>query len=95
MRVYAKKESGKMIKTIGGLRVYVDPDGTQTHGAENVFYSQREEGPCYLWRYEEPFEKWRFLRLHPSNLRYKKLCTRKWGGVPATLQAVLAQHYLE
>lgn len=80
---------------MNGLKVYVAPDEVDTKGHRRVFYSCREGGPSYLWRYEEGIGQWHFSRLHPSGLMSKSLCLVKWSDVPKTLQARLSEHYLE
>ena len=79
---------------MNGLRVYVNQLDTNTLTGQEVFYSRREEGPYYLWRYEEQVGVWRFFRLHTSDLMRKALCTAKWNVVPTALQTKLKEHYL-
>jgi hypothetical protein len=83
---------------MNGLRVYTNPNGTNGTNAQSgrsVFYSRREDGPYYRWRYEEGLGQWIFSRVHPSDLLPKALCIASWTAVPTTLRARLSEHYLE
>ena len=80
---------------MNGLRVYVSPTGTGTPSDDSVFYSRREHGPYYRWRYEEEFGRWLGSRVHPSDLTLKALCIANWKAVPTALRSRLGEHYLE
>jgi hypothetical protein len=80
---------------MNGLRVYVNPVGTDTLNEHGVFYSRRADGPYYRWRYEEEFGRWRGSRVHLSDLTLRELCIASWKAVPRALQARLGEHYLE
>lgn len=80
---------------MNGLRVYVNQMNTGTPYSRVVFYSRREDGPYYCWRYEEALGRWRFSRVHLSNLTLRILCVMTWKAVPDTLQAELTEHYLD
>ncbi|MDT7602466.1 MAG: hypothetical protein QOF61_463 [Acidobacteriota bacterium] len=75
------------------LRVYINPAGTPD--ARTVFYSRRADGPYYRWQYEEGGELWCASRVRLSNPTLRALCVASWQSVPTTLQARLANHYLE
>jgi hypothetical protein len=78
-----------------GLRVYVSPVGGVMPGGLGVFYSRREGGPYYSWRFDEKPGRWRSCRVHPSVLGLKGLCVASWKVVPHALRARLDEHYLE
>ncbi|HEY0543759.1 MAG TPA: hypothetical protein VGC91_00035 [Pyrinomonadaceae bacterium] len=80
---------------MNGLKVYINPDNTRTPRGQGVFYSRRENGPYYRWRYEEGLGQWLFSRAHPSELMPKSLCPANWRDVPTALRARLDEHYLE
>jgi hypothetical protein len=86
---------GKMIKIIAGLQVYVNSIEMKARSGEKIFYTRREEGPLYLWRWEGTSGKWQFLRLHQSKWRDKALSPEKWQVLPSALQGSLKQHYME
>ncbi|MCA1593318.1 MAG: hypothetical protein LC754_11860 [Acidobacteria bacterium] len=87
-------EESKNVK-MSGLRVYFNPAGADTHRERGVFYSRREDGPLYRWRYDEARCQWRGSRVHPANLRLNLLSIASWKIVPTELQARLGEHYLE
>lgn len=80
---------------MNGLRVYINPDDADTPGSRSVFYSCREGGPYYRWRYETGLGQWLFSRVHPAELTPRSLCPAHWRKVPEALQARLYEHYLE
>jgi hypothetical protein len=78
---------------INGLRVYVNPQVTETRGGFGVFYSRRENGPYYRWVYEEKVSRWRVARVQPSDFSSRTFSTANWKGVPASLQKRMVEHY--
>lgn len=78
---------------INGLRVYVNPQVTETRGGFGVFYSRRENGPYYRWVYEENVSRWRVARVQPSDFSSRTFSTANWKGVPASLQKRMVEHY--
>jgi hypothetical protein len=67
----------------------------ETSGGYGIFYSRREGGPYYRWRYEENVSHWRVARVHSSDFSPKALCLASWKGVPAALQKSMVEHYQE
>ncbi|HEX8843493.1 MAG TPA: hypothetical protein VF791_02560 [Pyrinomonadaceae bacterium] len=80
---------------MNGLRVYTYSEDADAHNDRLVFYSRRENGPYYRWRYEKNIGQWHGSRVHPSDLTPKALCVASWRIVPTALQARLNEHYLE
>lgn len=80
---------------MNGLKVYINPKDTDTPRDHGVFYSRRENGPYYRWRYEEGLGQWLFSRTHPSELMPNALAPANWRDVPTALRARLDEHYLE
>jgi hypothetical protein len=78
---------------VNGLRVYINPQATETYGGYGIFYSRRENGPYYRWAYEEKVSRWRVARVQPSDFSSRTFCTANWKGVPASLQKSMAEHY--
>ena len=76
-----------------GLRVYVNR--TNMLGGDVLFYSRRDDGPYYCWRYEEELGRWCFSRVRLPRLTLRILCLTTWKAVPVSLQAELYEHYLE
>jgi hypothetical protein len=79
---------------MNGLRVYVntiDAD-TLSHG---VFYSRRDAGPYYRWRYEEKLGQWCGSRVQAADFAPRVLSMARWKIVPMKLQDKLSQHYLD
>jgi hypothetical protein len=80
---------------MNGLRVYINPKGTDAFAGGGEFYSRRDDGPYYLWRYKEEIGQWCGSRIHPSQLSPKVLCIASWKAVPSDLQVRLGEHYLD
>ena len=80
--------------TVNGLRLYIRADSKDSL-SDNVFYSQRGNGPIYRWRYEEELGHWRVARMHTSDFTSQELCTANRKSVPQKLQAQLGEHYVE
>lgn len=80
---------------MNGLKVYFNPQTTNAFNGGRVFYSRREGGPYYRWRYEEGLEQWIFSRARPSEFAPKALCLANWKDVPTALQVRLDEHYME
>jgi hypothetical protein len=78
---------------MNGLKVYINSERATFE--PSVFYSRREDGPYYRWRFEERQGRWHFARAHPSEVLPKALCVASWRDVPAALQVRLDEHYLE
>lgn len=83
---------------MNGLRVYINlvgPEGAATFDGPRVFYTRREDGPYYRWRFEERLKIWIFSRVHASDVTQKDLSIASWTVVPTALRARLNEHYLE
>jgi hypothetical protein len=83
---------------MNGLRVYINQLSTESATpieAPRVFYTRREDGPYYRWRYEEVLGQWIFSRVHASDMIPKALSIASWTAVPTALRARLSEHYLE
>ena len=78
-----------------GLRIYLDLKRSDSDGGDLVFYSQREGGPYYRWRYEELRGEWMFSRIHAGDLVVTELATASWKEIPAALRSTLDLHYVE
>jgi hypothetical protein len=83
------------VKSMNGLRVYINPEVTEMSGGYGVFYSRREGGPYYQWRYEEKLSRWRGARVQSSDFSPRLLSTTNWKVVPPTLQKSMVEHYQE
>ena len=79
---------------MNGLRVFINTESMGMPGKDWVFYSRREDGPYYRWRYEEKIGRWCVSRVH-HGLVPKALCITAWATVPTSLRAMLSEHYLE
>lgn len=83
---------------MNGLRVYItqiSKESTTPIDGERVFYTRRENGPYYCWRYEERLGQWSFSRVNASDFTPKALSVASWTAVPTTLRVRLSEHYLE
>ncbi|HJU55303.1 MAG TPA: hypothetical protein VJ715_12050 [Pyrinomonadaceae bacterium] len=80
---------------MNGLRVYINPSGTDESGARSTFYSRRADGPFYCWFYEEQAGHWHVGRVHLPDLALRLLRATSWRSVPPELQAKMSEHYLE
>lgn len=83
---------------MNGLRVYINQiaaEGKIPFDGQRVFYTRREDGPFYRWRYEEALQQWIFSRVHASDLAPKALSIASWTVVPNALRVRLSEHYLE
>ncbi len=76
-----------------GLRVYIYR--TNMTCSDIVFYSRRDDGPYYRWRYEAELGRWCFSRVCLPRLTLRILRPANWKAVPVSLQAELYEHYLE
>jgi hypothetical protein len=72
------------------LHIYFCPGG---EGA--AFYSQRSDGPYYLWLYAAGSARWRFSRVRLSRPTLRLLCVARWEAIPTALRDRLYEHYLE
>ncbi|HEV2707512.1 MAG TPA: hypothetical protein VGV59_16465 [Pyrinomonadaceae bacterium] len=80
---------------MNGLHVYFNSECPTTAGGRKVFYSRRNDGPYYCWRYQQELEKWLGSRVHLSELTRRSLSVASWASVPGALQATMDEHYLE
>ncbi len=80
---------------MNGLRIYIRSETAGTDDGDRVFYSRREDGPYYLWYYEDRVKHWRFARVHLKEIAPKALCVTNWKVVPVELQNSMAEHYQE
>ena len=76
-----------------GLRVYLDL--TDRQGVGLIFYSQREGGPYYRWRYEDLRGEWLCSRMHAGDLIVTELVSAPRKEIPAALKTTLDLHYVE
>jgi hypothetical protein len=80
---------------MNGLRIYTpNVDGSSELRA-TVFYSRRNSGPYYLWRYDQEHAIWRPSRLHTSDLITQTFNPAHWKSLPPALRARLGEHYVE
>ena len=77
-----------------GLRVYLS-NRANPLGGGHIFYSQREGGPYYRWRYDELRGEWLCSRIHGVDLSLTELVSAPWKDIPALLKTTLDQHYVE
>jgi len=77
-----------------GLRIFIKSD-TAGQVENNVFYSQRSQGPIYRWHYEEHLQRWNVARMHSFDGCAQTLCSARWYSVPPGLKQQLSEHYLE
>jgi hypothetical protein len=80
---------------MNGLRVYVNTQKREMHDGYRVFYSRRENGPYYRWRYDQKLSQWRVSRQHSGELTPNLLCKTNWKAVPEVLQVSMVEHYQE
>ena len=78
---------------MNGLRIFIRPDEDSIE--DNIFYSQRSQGPIYRWHYEKHLAKWHGARVDASNWSGHELCIAPWQSVPQELKTQLSQHYVE
>ena len=90
-------ESSPLLKIIkiGGLQIYTNPVSAGLTNGTGDFYSRREGGPFYRWRFEEESGRWCFSRVHPTSSTLRGFSAANWKVVPLALQASLDQHYLD
>jgi len=62
---------------------------------DNVFYSQRSNGPIYRWHFAEQPGRWQVARVGTSDWSSHELCTAPWHSVPPQLKTQLNEHYVE
>ena len=77
------------------LRIYIHPGGADARGEGGAFYSQRSDGPYYLWLYAEGPGRWRPSRVRLSRPTLRVLCVARWEAIPAALRDRLGEHYLD
>lgn len=77
------------VEIMRGLRVYI------IVGEAMIFYSQRDGGPYYRWRFAEEAKSWRCSRVRPNELDHKELYFVVWKSLPKTLCQTLDGHYLD
>jgi hypothetical protein len=78
---------------MNNLRVYIDSKRPDTLFA--VFYTRREGGPYYRWRYEELRGRWLGSRMHAFELPVIELVSTPWKEVPSALKSSLDEHYID
>jgi hypothetical protein len=90
-------ESSPLLKIIkiGGLHIYTHPVSAGLTDETGDFYSRREGGPFYRWRFEEESGRWCFSRVRPTTSTLRGFSAANWKVVPPALQARLDQHYLD
>ena len=80
---------------MNGLRVYAPTVSNSSDYARAVFYSRRDTGPFYLWRYDQDLDTWRPSRIHTVDVTPQTFIAATWKSLPHALQARLGEHYLE
>ena len=78
---------------MNGLRIYIDLKRFDTLCA--VFYTRREGGPYYRWRYEELRGQWLSSRMRALELPEIELVSTPWKEVPTALKSSLNEHYID
>lgn len=76
-----------------GLRVYILAKSNESPLGTNVFYSRRDSGPIYRWRYE--VGHWQVTRISSFDFPPWDLFPTTWKSVPQDLKTQLGQHYME
>lgn len=82
-------------KGMNGLRVYTPTVIGGSDHRKVVFYTRRDSGPYYLWRYDQDLATWRPSRMHNSDVVTQTFNTANWKSLPPALRARLGEHYLE
>jgi hypothetical protein len=80
---------------MNGLRVYTPMVSENSQHAIAVFYSRRDGGPFYLWRYDQVLATWRPSRVHTADVTPQTFSAATWKSLPHSLRARLGEHYLE
>lgn len=80
---------------MNGLRIYIDQKRPGKWCTDPVFYSRREGGPYYQWRYEVLHGRWLYSRMHSVDLPMTELVLAPWKELPAALKASLGEHYVD
>jgi hypothetical protein len=78
---------------MNGLRIYIDLKRPDLRCV--VFYTRREGGPYYRWRYEELRGQWLGSRMRSVELPVTELVSAPWKEVPAALKSSLDEHYVD
>ena len=78
---------------MNGLRIYIDQKSPDTLSA--IFYTRRESGPYYRWRYEELRGRWLSCRMRAFELPVIELASTSWKEVPTALKSSLDLHYVD
>jgi hypothetical protein len=80
---------------MNGLRVYTRIGNGSSDHAKVVFYSRRNSGPYYVWRYDQDLATWCPSRVHNSEVLLQMFSSATWKSLPHLLRAKLGEHYLE
>jgi hypothetical protein len=80
---------------VSGLRVYIRVVSVQPDFKVASFYSCKNGGPVYQWRYDDPSNSWRSTRVSSVTINSKTFCPARWKSIPTSLRARLTEHYLE
>ena len=80
---------------MNGLRVYSQPQSTDSSWEEVTFYSRRSDGPYYLWRFEKVRRRWIVCRIEAIQVSVKEFTLTPWKTIPDALKLSLTEHYLE
>jgi hypothetical protein len=82
------------VEKMNGLRLYIDPAPADKPTGWPTYYSRRNNGPYYCWRFEENSGCWGGSRMTGEfDLSYLRVAA--WKIVPKELQAKLGAHYME
>ncbi len=80
---------------MNGLRIYIDQKKPDTGFGDPVFYTRRDFGPYYRWRFEQLRGRWLCSRMHSFDLPMTELVSAPWKELPTALQASLGEHYVD
>lgn len=80
---------------MNGLRVYTRTGNGSSDHIMEVFYTRRDSGPFYQWRYDQELATWRPSRVHNSEVILQTFSSATWKSLPNALRARLGEHYLE
>ena len=95
LEIEAKGFSNITTCKMNGLRVYINPSGTDEPSENVMFYCRRADGPFYCWFYAEQVGRWQVDRVHLPDHALRELRATSWRAVPPELQAKISEHYLE
>ena len=80
---------------MNGLRVYAPVVNGSLDHVMDVFYSRRDNGPFYVWRYDQAQATWRPSRINTADVILQTVSSATWKSLPHSLRARLGEHYIE